>query len=217
MPDYFAGKEIVAQTKNFLVTCDDNSEARFRAQNVAGVCEGDLASLNDLFSTNFEVGKTSDHTIWVHALTDQQAASANGWNYGYETEESSLILLQRALVPPPPTPPPPDPPIVPPPNYGAAVIEFPRFVFVAELAEILMDFTGYGWGAGNSMGEGLSNLLGALLHPTGYYTANQGPRINQWLNGGGGPPPNPARADFVTTTINTDKGHFLVWLRDPVH
>ena len=38
-------------------------------------------------------------------------------------------------------------------------------VFVAELAEILMQFTGYGWDPGHSPGEGLSNLLGALLHP----------------------------------------------------
>jgi hypothetical protein len=72
MPDYFDGHEIVAQTKNFMVTCDDNSEARFRAQKVAAVCEADLASLNDLFSTNFEVGNTSDYTIWVHALTHRR-------------------------------------------------------------------------------------------------------------------------------------------------
>src|SRR5438445_12868117 len=71
-----------------------------------------------------------------------------------------------------------------------------------------MDFTGYGWGAGNSMGEGLSNLLGTLLHPAEYYDPNQGPRINPWRNGGGGPPPNPPRADFVTNTENTDKNIF---------
>jgi hypothetical protein len=205
MPSYFDGYEIVGQTKNFLVTCDNNSEARFRAQNVAAVCEGDLAKLNDLFSTNFEAGNTSDHTIWVHALTDQQSAAANGWNYGYETDESSRILLQRAFIPPPPTPPPPDPPITAPPNYGVAVVEFPRFVFVAELAEILMEFTGYGWYPGNSMGEGLSNLVGALLHPAGYYTTNAGPRINQWLNGGAGHPP---RFDFVANTEGTDQDIF---------
>jgi hypothetical protein len=208
MPSYFDGYEIVAETKNFLVTCDNDPEARFRAQNVGYVCEADLASLNDLFSTNFEAGNTSDYTIWVHALTDQQSASANGWNYGYETDESSRILLQRAFIPPAPQPPPPDPPLVPPPNLGNAVIEFPRFVFVAELAEILMQFTGYGWGPGNSMGEGLSNLAGALLHPAGYYATGAGPRINQWLNGAGGPasiPPPPPRYDYVANTENTDQ------------
>jgi len=208
MPNYFGQFEIVAETKNFIVTCDGDAEARVRAQNVAGVCESDLRLLNDLFSTNFEAGNTSDHTIWVNVLKHDPATTSNGFNYGYETEESSRIVLPRAFLPPPTPPPPADPPPVTPPNFINAVIEFPRFVFVAELAEILMDFTGYGWGAGNSMGEGLSNLLGALLHPAGYYDTNQGPRINPWLNGGGGPPPNPPRADFVTNTENTDKNIF---------
>ena len=168
MPNYFGQFEIVAQTKNFMVTCDGDAEARVRAQNVAGVCESDLRSLNDLFSTNFEAGNTSDHTIWVNVLKNDPTTNFNGFNYGYETDESSRIVLPRAFLPPPPPPPPADPPLVTPPNFINAVIEFPRFVFVAELAEILMDFTGYGWGARNSMGEGLSNLLGALLHPVGY-------------------------------------------------
>ena len=101
MPDYFAGYEIVAQTKNFLITCDSAPEARVRAQNVAGVCEDDLAKLNDLFSTNFETGVTSDHTVWVNALNNAPAAPLKGWNYGYETGESSQIVLQRAFTPPP--------------------------------------------------------------------------------------------------------------------
>jgi hypothetical protein len=88
------------------------------------------------------------------------------------------------------------------------VIEFPRFVFVAELAEILMEFTGNGWDPGQSTGEGLSNLLAALLHPNGYYATGQGPRINQWLNGGGGPPPFVPRQDFISNTINTDQDQF---------
>jgi hypothetical protein len=123
-------------------------------------------------------------------------------------KESSRIVIQRAFVPPPPSPPslfPPDPPPLTGPNLNNAVIEFPRFVFVAELAEILMGFTGYGWDAGHSPGEGLSNLLGALLHPAGYYDTGQGPRINQWLNGSVGVPPIPPRADFVSNTVNTDK------------
>ena len=64
-----------------------------------------------------------------------------------------------------------------------------------------MGFTGYGWDAGQSPGEGLSNLLGALLHPRGYYDTGQGPRINQWLNGNGTLP----RFDYVSTAAPTDK------------
>ncbi len=163
MPDYFAGYEIVARTKNFLVTCEDDADARVRAQYIGYVCEADLARLNDLFSTNFEAGKSSPHSVWVVVLKDDPTSSANGWNYGYETEESSQIWIRRGFVPPPPAPPsliPPDPPPLPGPNLNNAIMEFPRFVFVAELAEILMQFTGYGWNPGQSPGEGLSNLLG---------------------------------------------------------
>src|ERR1043166_5575934 len=106
MPSYFAGYEIVAQTKNFLITCEDDPDARSRAQNVAGSCESDLARLNDLFSTNFETGKTSPHSIWVVLLKDDPTSNANGWNYGYETNESSQIWIRRGFVPPPPVPPP---------------------------------------------------------------------------------------------------------------
>ena len=210
MPDYFAGYEIVANTRNFLVTCEDDSGARQRAQYIAGTCEYDLLRLNDLFSTNFEAGKSSPHSVWVIVLKDNPASTANGTNHGYKTEESSQIWIQRGFNPPPPPPPPiipPDPPPLAGPDLNAAAIEFPRFVFVAELAEILMEFTGYGWYPGNSMGEGLSNLLGALLHPAGYYDSGQGPRINQWLNGGGSPPVSP-RADFVANTKGTDQDIF---------
>ncbi len=208
MPNYFSGYEIVAQTKNFLVTCEDDVGARQRAQYIGFTCEADLARLNQLFSTNFEAGKSSPHGVWVVVLKDDPTATYNGLNYGYETEESSRIWIRRAFNPPPPPPPslfPQDPPPLSGPNLNAAIIAFPQFVFVAELAEIMMGFTGYGWNAGQAPGEGLSNLLGALLHPQGYYDASQGPRINKWLNGGNG---NPPRFDFVSKTVDTDKDIF---------
>lgn len=212
MTDYYAGYEIVAQTPNFLVTCEDDVVARLQAQYISSTCEEDLARLNDLFSTNFQAGKTSPHTIWVVVLKDDPTSEANGWNNGYETEESSQIVIANAFTPPPPSPPlfsQPDPLPLPGPDLNSAIMEFPRFVFVAELAEILMDFTGYGWDRGQSPGEGLSNLLGTLLHPIGYYDANQGPRINEWLNGvwlgaKGGPQYIPLRTDFVSRAEDTD-------------
>ena len=209
MPDYFAGYEIISggQTKNFLVTCEADPGARQRALYIAETCEADLATLNDLFSCNFEAGNTSPHSIWVIVLADNPTSNANGWNYGYETKQSSRIYIQRAFTPPPPSPPPlipPDPLPLTGPNLNLAIIEFPRFVFVAELAEILMGFTGYGWDAGHSPGEGLSNLLGALLHPAGYYDAGQGPRINNWLNGQATAPIIAPRTDYVTNKLDTD-------------
>jgi len=207
MPDYFAGYEIVASTPNFLITCEDDNGARQRAQAVAAVCEYDLKRLNDLFSTNFQTGNTSEHTVWV-VVQKASPAGSGGSNYGYETDQSSRIFMRGDFTPPPPPPPPPAGPVTPPattpPNYASAVAEYPRFVFVAELAEILMDFTGYGWGRGNSMGEGLSIALATLLHPDGYYATSKGPRINSWLNGTGGPP----RMDRVANTENSDTNQF---------
>src|SRR5262249_19540842 len=62
-----------------------------------------------------------------------------------------------------------------------------RAVFVAEMAEVMMDRRNQAtgkitWRADNSMGEALSTVCEALLHPEGYYGANLGPRIATWLN-----------------------------------
>jgi hypothetical protein len=199
MAGTFAGYEIVASTKNFLVTCEDDVVARNQATAIGYICESDLNTLQDLFSTEFQYDKTIDHTVWVNVLKDDPTRSWNGQNHGYETEESSRIIIGRSFTPPPPSPPTfvTDPPADPGPNYARAVIEFPQRVFVAELAEILMGFTGYGWNAGYSNGEALSAISGALLHPYGYYDAGQGPRVNQWLNQG--------RPDFVGKTDPTDQ------------
>src|SRR5437870_12317657 len=117
MPNYFGQFEIVAETKNFIVTCDGHAEARVRAQNVAGVCESDLRVLNDLFSTNFEAGNTSDHTISVNVMKHDPTTPSNGFNSSYETEQSSLIVLPRAFLPPHTPPPTAEPPPVTPPCF----------------------------------------------------------------------------------------------------
>jgi hypothetical protein len=72
MTDYFAGYEVVKVTKNFFVTCESDVDARQRAVYIGGTCESDLTQLNDLFSTNFEFGTTSPHTIWVNVLKDNR-------------------------------------------------------------------------------------------------------------------------------------------------
>ena len=202
MPDNFQGYEIVSSTNTFLVTCEDDFLARNQALAISYICEPDLTRLEQLFSTEFQAGKTIDHGVWVNVLKLDPGRTWNGVNYGYETRQSSRIIVGRAFVPPAPPPPgtPPDPPLDAGPNFNRAVMEFPQRVFVAELVEILMDFTGYGWNPRASNGEALSGIMGALLHPYGYYDAQQGPRVNQWLNGG--------RPDFIGTTENTD-GNFV--------
>jgi hypothetical protein len=86
--------------------------------------------------------------------------------------------------------------------------DFARRIFAVELSEILMGFTGYGWGAGSSNGEGLSAIIGALFYPEAYYGSGQGPRVNQWLNGvpaANGKPAQAPRLDWVSQTEGTDQ------------
>jgi len=73
-----------------------------------------------------------------------------------------------------------------------------QMLFVAELAEVLMGFTNYGWRAGNTAGEGLSRVAAAELYPAGYYASNYGPFVNGWL----GSTPRPG---WVASTEGTDQ------------
>ena len=74
MPNTFAGFEIVSQTKNFMVTCDPDPEAKIRAINVSETCESDLAQLNTLFSTNFEAGRRPARMDGTMAMRPARAA-----------------------------------------------------------------------------------------------------------------------------------------------
>jgi hypothetical protein len=100
MPNYFAGFEIVSQTKNFLVTCANDAGARERARFVASICEADLTRLEGIFSTNFQTGETHDYSTWVNVLTPDPASGANGFNYGYESDQSSRIVILNSWDPP---------------------------------------------------------------------------------------------------------------------
>jgi hypothetical protein len=154
MPDTFQGYEVVASTPNFLITCENDVVARNQALSISYICESDLKRLEELFSTEFQYGKTIDHGVWVNVLKDDPVRTWNGLNHGYETNQSSRIVVGHAFTPPSPTPTfVSDPPLDPGPNSNRAVMEFPQRVFVAELVEILMNFTGYGWN------PGFSNLL----------------------------------------------------------
>ena len=64
LADMFAGYEIVAETKNFLITCADDPDARDRAKWISYTCEADLARLQFLFTTNFQVGDTHEFGVW---------------------------------------------------------------------------------------------------------------------------------------------------------
>ena len=192
MTDYFAGYPIAGTTKNFLLTyAEGDVEAELSAMAVLGVCESDLTQLQYFFATDFQVGGRNKYSTWVHV----QNWGGGGSNRGWGDTESSVIYINGTK---------------PAPNRE----EYARFVFVAELAEVLMDFTGYGWRRAGSNGEALSIFLGTELHGDGYYRTGEGPRVNQWLNG------NP-RTDWLRSTDGTDANRdsygcgllFLNWLR----
>jgi len=139
-------------------------EAFRRATAVAATCDADLATLEDWFSVGGGFGPSNRVKV---VFTNLDYGLGN--NDGYSKDGGSLINIV---------------PFTGDPNGDAAA----RAVFVAELAEILMDYRNKvtqrtTWLAGNSMGEALSTVCEALLHPEGYYPSPiRGPRIGPWLN-----------------------------------
>ena len=172
---YFDGFPIAGSTEEFLVTfaSEADLDALARAQAIVESCETDLDQLQLWFKIDFRAG--SRHGIWVHVDSVGGGASNNG----YTSDQSPQIFVLDTAQP-------------------AVRAEYARFLFVAELAEILMDFTGYGWNRSSSSGEGLSIVMATELHGSGYYGSNQGPRVQNWLNA------NP-RPDWVSSTEQTDQ------------
>ncbi len=183
MTGTFAGFQIAGETQHFLVTYADAGDADeiLRATAILESCEADLATLEQWFSCNFD---SSPYGIWIQVLKGSPGAGAE--NSGYISSESSVISVSGTG-----------------PLEGAYVVAgaVAQMLFVAELAEILMDFTGYGWNRGSSAGEGLSRVAAGELHPAGYYAptfGGHGPWVNGWLNAS-------PRPDWVTSTEGTDQ------------
>jgi hypothetical protein len=168
------------QSRHFLVTpLANDADTRGRAQAIAATCEEDLETLEKWFGCDFD---GSPYGIIVCVFAGPHLGG--GSNFGYNDDESSVINISGTYAPPGK------------PANPALRDEMARMVFVAELAEILMDFANIAWDRRNSMGEGLSLLAAETLHPTGYYATGMGPRIQNWLNGG--------RPDFITRSDGSD-------------
>src|SRR5450432_918267 len=91
MPATFDGHTIIAMTKNFMITSDDDADSVERAQAIANVCESDLSRLEKIFNTNFQTGDTHDYTVWVQVWAPSASGGAN--NYGFEDDQSSRINI----------------------------------------------------------------------------------------------------------------------------
>src|SRR5262249_26443746 len=139
-----------------------------RGRALAATCEADLRTLQGWFDEHAGFGPSNKVTIVIGNLAQLRAAPALGMNSGYRPDGATRILTLPFTFTP---------------NADAAA----RAVFVAEMAEVMMDRRNQAtgkitWLANNSMGEALSTVCEALLHPEGYYGANLGPRIATWLN-----------------------------------
>jgi hypothetical protein len=58
--------------------------------------------------------------------------------------------------------------------------DYARFLFVAELAEVLM--LSYGWNPGTNSGEALSRVLAEQLYPVQAYGEGNAPWVNAWFS-----------------------------------
>lgn len=181
----------VTRTANFNYDYADGLNAADKAAAIAHInalvstCESDLAVLDSFFGISGEFAGN------LLTISIENLQNAQGENYGYYTADE--VGSNRIDITP----------FTGAPDGDAAT----RALFVAELAEVLMSYrnknTGIDtWGRGNSMGEGLSLVCSAVVHPEGYYTATvnggmYGVSIDQWLN-------SSTRPDWVTHNESTD-------------
>ena len=154
--------QIAGQTAHFIVRYDDSitTPALSVAHAVLAICEIDLFKLGMYMPTTAGDPFIPPHpTIDVQIVNDllKGPAFASAFNTGFSPGTQSIIRINPFAGP------------------GVAISnDYAGFVFVAEMAEILMNF--YGWDEASSQGEALSRVMAEVLHPAS--TSNF---VNGWL------------------------------------
>jgi hypothetical protein len=152
-------------TTHFIVQYDIalGAPAIAAANNLLLSCEADLRTLS--LYMPYQKGGGGDpfiHPQIVVQLLNNPASGAPGIggadNNGFTPGNGSLIRINPLTA-----------------SGGPITPDFAAFLFVAEMAEILMGF--YGWDAITSQGEALSRVMAEELHPAS--TANF---VNSWCN-----------------------------------
>ena len=171
-------------TARFRVQWEDtaNPPSQQLANAVLATCESDLFLLNSYLPTD-----RGDHDPYkahpvIVQITPAAPQPGGAWNSGSKVGASSSIKIHPFS-----------------PSGPAITDQFARFLFVAEMSEILM--SGYGWTPNGSQGEALSRVLAEQLYPDEPYntasSVSPGPWINNWLNAS-------PRPDWVKTEEATD-------------
>jgi hypothetical protein len=171
-------------TRNCTIFFVDVEDGQFRANALAQTCESDLQRLASLFRISFDIDGLNLGGVRVYIISPPGGGASNP---GYGGIGPSDMDVNGDYAPAKP-------------DMQTPIIrgEFVRFLFVAELSEIMMHITSAGWNPSSSEGEALSIILATELRPMGYYGAAGGaPRVNAWLQS--------SRPDWISRTELTDQ------------
>src|SRR6266566_9318961 len=116
----------VGQTTNFLVQYETSGPnptlAMQRAQSLLTTCEADFARLLSLFGVPASAFGPSNY---ITSINDKREPPHSAFNLGYSTQKDAMRVVLDSWFD------------VPDPSLGNDAV---RFLFVAEVAEILMEY-----------------------------------------------------------------------------
>lgn len=157
------------ETTHFIIRYDQtiNAHATDRAQAVLATCEHDLAKT--AFYLPYSMGGGGDPFLGNHRIVLQivdlvdNRGGANNNHTGGMAHPFHTINIGAI-------------------NSAGNEIsdDYARFLFVAELAEVLM--LSYGWKPAASSGEALSRVMAKQLYPAQAYTEGGAPWVNAWFS-----------------------------------
>ena len=172
------------RTEHIVVNYDDSRgpDAGSRAQMLLGSCEADLMRLERDYFRIAGIFEPPSPPLLVVVSSGSFAS-----NNGYDPHRQSTITIETFPVA----------------LDQDLADETVRMLFVAEAAEVLMEFLNVlaqRWHSRLSDGEGLSRVLAAEFYPDAYYGAMiHGPFGNAWLTDASRIPPRPEGGSRATT------------------
>jgi hypothetical protein len=158
----------VGETTHFVIRYDASigTGAALRAQAVLATCERDLARASFYLPYAEGIGRDpylEGHRIDVQVV-DLIANRGGADNASTGGKVNPFYTIHIGAI-----------------NGSGGPIsdDFARFLFVAELAEVLM--RAYGWNPGDSRGEALSRVMAEEAYPTQAYSEGGAPWVNAWM------------------------------------